>query len=116
MLHQPLAFATARTRAVRPNLDRIIAATLPAALGIAARVVTHERHPWASASFVGARHRIALASDEAGADDVARLAARLDAFEWRLPGWIVADTRLERGADIGGQARWRAELLLVADN
>ncbi len=55
--------------------------------GVAARVRDWRDHPWASATFVGARHRATLVVD---GDAAAWLAALRDA-ELPLAGNIVAD-------------------------
>ena len=52
--------------------------------------------PWASANFVGARHLFPCAPTSG---DGAALQARLSTKEWALPGHIVADVVVERGAD-----------------
>lgn len=69
--------------------------------------------PWASASFVGARHLFpcGLAAGDAEATGTA-LQARLGAIEWVLPGHIVADIAVEAGA---GPAELRIEILTVED-
>ncbi len=69
--------------------------------------------PWASASFVGARHlfRCLLA---AGDSEAVRRALhdRLNAAEWALPGHIVADVAVECGDD---PQTLRIEILTVED-
>ena len=69
--------------------------------------------PWASASFVGARHLfpcVLVAGDTA---TVRRsLQARLGAIEWALPGHIVADVVVECGT---GPGALRIEILTVED-
>lgn len=65
--------------------------------------------PWASANFVGARHIFPCAQ---AASDAAALQARLSATEWALPGHIVADVAVERGAD---PETLQIEILTVED-
>lgn len=79
--------------------------------GLAADASTFR--PWASANFVGARHIFpcALAVGEAEAMRRA-LQERLDAFEWRLPGHIVADVVVECAND---PQALRIEILTVED-
>lgn len=69
--------------------------------------------PWASASFVGARHIFpcTLAAGEVAAACRA-LQDKLGAIEWVLPGHIVADVVVERGAD---PQALRIEILTVED-
>lgn len=69
--------------------------------------------PWASASFIGARHIIPCTLAAGDAEAVRRaLHHRLSATEWALPGHIVADVVVERGA---GPDRLRIEILTVED-
>ncbi|MBB6427557.1 hypothetical protein [Sphingopyxis sp. JAI128] len=69
--------------------------------------------PWASASFVGARH---LFPCTLALGDVATARAalhdRLSAIEWTLPGHIVADVAVECGA---GPDMLGIEILTVED-
>ena len=69
--------------------------------------------PWASASFVGARHIFpcALATGDVAATRRA-LQDKLGAAEWVLPGHIVADVVVECGTD---PHRLRIEILTVED-
>lgn len=69
--------------------------------------------PWASASFVGARHIFPclLAVGDSAAVACA-LQDRLGAIEWSLPGHIVADIVVECGAEPGAL---RIEILTVED-
>ncbi|MBO9696039.1 MAG: hypothetical protein J7499_07555 [Sphingopyxis sp.] len=80
-------------------------------LGLAAGASTFR--PWASASFVGARHIFpcTLATGESEAMRRA-LHDRLNATEWTLPGHIVADIVVECGA---GEDSIRIEILTVED-
>jgi len=69
--------------------------------------------PWASASFVGARHIFpcTLAAGD-GAAVCRALQDRLNATEWALPGHIVADVAVEQGGD---PQSLRIEILTVED-
>ena len=69
--------------------------------------------PWASASFVGARHIFpcALAAGDVEATRRA-LQEQLGAAEWTLPGHIVADVAVECGTD---PQTLRVEILTVED-
>ncbi|KGB56549.1 hypothetical protein OVY29_11940 [Sphingopyxis sp. SE2] len=69
--------------------------------------------PWASASFVGARHIFPCALAAGEADATARaLQDQLGAAEWMLPGHIVADVVVECGTD---PRALRIEILTVED-
>lgn len=74
--------------------------------------------PWASASFVGARHIFPCVLVEgvvaAGDSEPVRRALhdQLNAAEWTLPGHIVADVAVECGAD---PQTLRIEILTVED-
>lgn len=76
---------------------------------------------WASATFAGARHELALRLEGEGAEQAAdALTGRLAAAEFRLRGHLVADIALiseERGAasDGGAFVRMRIEALTVED-
>lgn len=91
------------------RLRHLLVQQLPA--GLAPEASTFR--PWASASFVGARHIFpcALAAGDAAAVRRA-LQERLGATEWTLPGHIVADVVVEC-AD--GPDRLRIEILTVED-
>ncbi|MDO9361747.1 MAG: hypothetical protein Q7T60_02395 [Sphingopyxis sp.] len=69
--------------------------------------------PWASASFVGARHifPFTVTANE-NAELLCTLQDQLNAIEWTLPGHIVADVVVEGGADAGAL---RIEILTVED-
>jgi len=69
--------------------------------------------PWASASFVGARHIFPCALAAGDREQVRRaLHGRLNAAEWTLPGHIVADVVVECDAD---PRTLRIEMLTVED-
>ncbi len=69
--------------------------------------------PWASASFVGARHLFPCVL-AAGDSEAVRhsLHDRLNATEWTLPGHIVADVVVECASD---PQALRIEILTVED-
>jgi hypothetical protein len=93
------------------RLSVLLARELPKAVVPAASTF----RPWASASFIGARHifpcRIEPAAGGTGAMR-ADLQQRLSAIEWRLPGHIVADVVVERSDD---PHSLRIEILTVED-
>lgn len=91
------------------RLFRLLARELPHGLSLGASTL----RPWASASFVGARH---LFPCDAAVGDIALLCRalhdRLSTIEWSLPGHIVADVAVEP-ADRPGSLR--IEILTVED-
>ncbi|HEY0597581.1 hypothetical protein [Sphingopyxis sp.] len=91
------------------RLRHLLARELP--YGLAPGASTFR--PWASASFVGARHLFpcTLAVGDAAMVGAA-LQERLSAAEWTLPGHIVADIAVERGA---AQDVLQIEILTVED-
>lgn len=91
------------------RLRHLLARELPYGLALGASTL----RPWASASFVGARHLFpcALATGDA-ATTCAALQDRLSATEWNLPGHIVADVAVEHGVEPG---KLRIEILTVED-
>lgn len=71
---------------------------------------------WASATFTGSRHSFALAlSGPDAAAATARLAARLEAIEFDLPGHLVADIALTRRVDGPDRSTFSIEALTVED-
>ena len=72
---------------------------------------------WASVTFTGARHQIALLLEGEGADTAAdAFLAKLDVAEFRLRGHILADIALiAREAAGDGSVRIRIEALTVED-
>lgn len=72
---------------------------------------------WASVTFSGARHEIALRLEGDGAEEAAgRFLARLSAAEFDLPGHILADLVLASDARSGGSILLRLEALTVSDD
>lgn len=105
MLMAPVA--TARDGAVHDALrDQLVALFPPSA-----RIRAHGWRPWASASFVGARHWFDVTGGHAGHDvtDHAAWTERL----WTVPGSFVAD--VATSDDASGPDAWRVELLTVDD-
>ena len=91
------------------RLRRLLAQELPHGMAPGASTF----RPWASASFVGARHLFpcTLAVGDAAAVRAA-LQERLNATEWTLRGHIVADIAVEQGS---APAMLRIEILTVED-
>ena len=91
------------------RLRHLLLRELPTGLAIGASTF----RPWASASFVGARHLFPCTLAAGDAEMVRRaLHDRLGAIEWTLPGHIVADAVVECGA---GPDRLQIEILTVED-
>jgi hypothetical protein len=69
---------------------------------------------WSSATFSGSRHNFALAlSGPAAAAMTSRLAARLDAIEFDLPGHLVADIAITGRVDGPDRSAFSVEALTV---
>jgi len=101
----------APTRPACPHrrLRRLLARELPHGLALGASTL----RPWASASFVGARHIFPCAFAVGDAEPLRQsLAAHLEAIEWRVAGHIVADIAVECDAE---SAMLRIEMLTVED-
>ena len=91
------------------RLLRLLARELPHGLVLGASTL----RPWASATFVGARHLFPCKiNNEDAAALRPLLQARLESIEWRLPGHIVADLVVEIAED---GADLRIEVLTVED-
>jgi len=83
-----------------------------AAAGCIARAVSASARDWASATFVGAQHRIVLAVAGTGADDWVRQLPEADLPVWRH---VVADLTVDAVAMEEGERRVTiAALVLVA--
>ncbi|WP_332816846.1 hypothetical protein [Sphingopyxis sp.] len=91
------------------RLGTLLARELPPGLALGASTF----RPWASASFVGARH-IFPCLLATGDTTVMRdaLQDRLGATDWALPGHIVADVAVACGSD---PHMLRIEILTVED-
>jgi hypothetical protein len=71
---------------------------------------------WASVTFTGARHEIAMRLEGEGAEAAARdFADSLDVTEFRLRGHILADIALVAQETVPGGMRLRIEALTVED-
>lgn len=90
------------------RLGRALVASA-AAVGVAATVTDIVARPWSSATFTGARNRVALAAEAGPAR--ARWLATLPEAEWRIPGHIVADLSVDAVSASGVTLT----LLLLAD-
>ena len=91
------------------RLARLLARQLPHGLTLGASTL----RPWASASFVGARHIFPCRfADGDAAALAAALRNRLGDAEWALPGHIVADIAVEPGE---APATLQIEILTVED-
>lgn len=84
-------------RPARPRrtvTDRLRAAVLQLAEHHA-QVISHSETPWASITFAGARHRLALVFAGATAVEAGeRFVAALPEHEFALPGQLVADANV----------------------
>lgn len=99
----------ARPACPHRRLGRLLARELPHGLTLGASTL----RPWASASFVGARHIFPCAVELSDRETLCRsLHARLADIEWKLPGHIVADVAVEPAEDAGSL---RIEILTVED-
>ncbi|HEX7874119.1 MAG TPA: hypothetical protein VF475_14485 [Sphingobium sp.] len=93
---------------------RLIAALIDRA-GPDSEIVDDRLSPWASATFVGARHEMVLILK--GADAITRaiaLARSLVEAEFTIPGHLVADLAVDGcDADIPGESRLRLSILTI---
>jgi len=92
---------------------------LAAVLERPGRVVIEEivSRSWASVTFAGARHELALRIEGEGAEvAAARFVAGLHAAEFSLDGHILADIALVEEERRPGLARLRLEALTVEDD
>jgi hypothetical protein len=105
MLMRVGEFAHCADGAAQDALRDQLVAFLPSA----ARITAHGWRPWASASFVGARHWFDVQPGET--DDAADMARALGQREWQLKRRFVADTTLQ--FQDGAPGGWRIELLTV---
>lgn len=100
------------------TLDQLVL-TLLADFG-AARLTDHRAIEWASATFTGARHEIAVVLDPAprtaGEPPLAEaIAARLAHAEAVLPGHLLADMILADHVQADGELRLAVEALTLID-
>lgn len=99
----------ARPTCPHRRLGRLLARELPHGLTLGASTL----RPWASASFVGARHIFPCSVERSDRDALCRdLHARFADANWRLPGHIVADVAVEPADEVGAL---RIEILTVED-
>ena len=86
--------------------------------GSAAMVIEEvSSRTWASATFSGARHKLALRLEGLDAEEIAtRFTAGIEAAEFSLRGHIVADIAVLGADNLDGTAvRLRVEALTVED-
>ena len=100
----------------RADAHRLLTRALQAKAGAGTIIGTSRSQTWASATFRGARHAVALRLT--GADAAARgarLAEEMDGIEFDLPGHLVADIGVRaRTVDADGVAL-EIEALTVED-
>ncbi|MFC3174692.1 hypothetical protein ACFOD9_10545 [Novosphingobium bradum] len=130
MLHERRAILE-RKAAIRPHHDRnrprphprgnwmrLLGQVLKLAGGHG-DLLRHDERPWASVTFSGARHTLALAF--AGADAIAaaeRVIAELADHEFDIPGHIVADAQVREVSHQHvptAQLTMEIEILLLED-
>lgn len=108
----------ARLKAGRAPWKRIVRALLDLA-GPSAEFVRHGERPWASVTFSGARHTVALAFEGEAAMDAADLfIAALPDHEFSIGGKLVADATIvsvEQRALPAPRTLVEAELLVLDD-
>ena len=81
-----------------------------------AEILSANSEAWASATFRGARHSMALRfGGEDAAVRAAKLTEELDAIEFRLPGHLVADIALTARRDTADGVALEIEALTVED-
>ena len=81
-----------------------------------ARLESGSRRPWASATFVGATHRLCLAVAGRNAfRNAVELADRLPEVEFHIPGQIVADIQATNVEGDEESARLYVEALTIED-
>ena len=104
------------SRSLGDRLARVVTATF-GTFGGTVRVEPLEQTDWASVTFTGARHRLRVTLEGAGAVGAAAdVLDRLPDLDLPLPGHIVADIALvaeQRGA--GGYAVLELEALTIED-
>ena len=102
----------------RPDAHRLLIRALREKAGGAAlaTVGAARSEAWASATFRGARHAIALrlSGTDAG-ERAARLARELDGIEFDLPGHLVADIGVTSRDEDGDGVALAIEALTVED-
>ncbi|MBX3592980.1 hypothetical protein [Sphingomonas sp.] len=86
---------------------------MAAAAGIALRVHAVETTPWASATFIGARHRLTVEAAASSALDC--WLAALPEAEFRLRGHLVADALVATRRMAEDVVRSEIEILTIED-
>ena len=100
----------------RSDAHRLLVRALQARAGADATVGPSRCDAWASATFRGARHTIALRlAGAAGAARGARLAEELDGIEFDLPGHLVADIGVRARSEEADGVVLDVEALTVED-
>ena len=103
----------------RARVDPASAALIRALRGCSAAalvVETAESAPWASATFIGATHRLTIAVDgPAAAARADTLVEMLPTLEFALHGHLVADINARRCDGEDGAVRMRIEALTVEE-
>ncbi len=103
---------TARRRGIGPRLERALIASA-AAHDVPLTIVAATFQPWASATFVGARHALNLVADASDALD-AWLGA-LAELELPIAGHLVADIELGSATREGALVRVAVAVLTVEE-
>lgn len=80
--------------------------------GAGARVADIASSPWASATFVGERHRLSMTLPSPGAD---RMERDLPERDFAIFGHLVADIAIVGRADREGHARLTIEALTIEE-
>jgi hypothetical protein len=112
------AFCVSGTRKSRGPWLRLLSAVLELA-GPCAELLRHAERPWASATFSGTRHTIALSFTAAEAISAGEeFIAALPDHEFSISGQLVADAAIalvEHEAGPNPKMTVEAELLLLED-
>lgn len=97
---------------VEAQLARVLLASATTA-GVVVEIEQHRSRPWASATFVGAQHRLTLAAtpEPRQGEWVAGLAEA----EFALRGHVVVSLEVERPADGEGDGRIALSVLTIED-
>ena len=85
-----------------------------AATGVVVAVRSIADRPWASATFIGTRHEVALDAQPAALRD--RWIAGLAEAEWTIRGHLVADVVIDRVVDTDRDAAILISILTIEDN
>ena len=116
-MHTDLSLGYQAARARRQPRNRLREAMLELA-GPHAAILSHDEKSWASITFAGARHRLALEFEGAEAVQAGELfIAFLPEHEFAIPGQLVADaavTAVDHRPD-PPRMQVRCELLLLEE-